>query len=466
MSCSHRLASARRVLRRSSSGRSAAIRRLLTHICWIAILFALQLFGDFAPSCWAQVSALGAQTAPQPTVSATTFVGANPLEISGGEYSPLALGTWLLHPALLAGPMYDDNINQTRTNQVASAGFRVVPSLLAQADHGIYKTTLYGILDGRAYFNGDAAGSIAANAGISQTYEAMPDLVFNVKGDYTRQKDAFDTIGSYYGMTNLNTTGVGLTPVANPQSYNQFAGSASVRKDWDTSFVTLTGSIVDIVYADTGSGSTFPSGVTYTATGRAGQWLVPSLYVFGEAAVDQRNYVTNALDSHGYRMVGGIGTDQIGLIRGEIYGGYQAELFDLAAFSNVDSAVFGGSLRYSPSHGLTLSASVDRLLGISQSAISPASPFGAATIVTTSLLKATYSIASEWSASARFGYIQTEYVGSPEHDNAWSAGATISHSVWKNLSVTLDYQFMQTSSNAWSQNFTRNVITLGASYKY
>jgi hypothetical protein len=451
---------------RLSGGRSLAFRRLLAHLCWIAILCALQLCGDFTLSCWAQVNALGGQTGPQPTASATTSVGANPLEISGGEYSPLPLGSWLLYPALFAGPMYDDNINQTRTNRVSSAGFRVVPSLFAQADNGIHKTTLYGILDGRTYFNGDAAGSIAANAGIAQTYEAMPDLAFNVRGDYTRQKDAFDTIGSDFGMTNLNTTSVGLTPVANPQSYNQFAGLASIHKDWDTTFATLTGSIVDIVYDDTGGGSTFPDGVIYTATGRAGQWLVPSIYVYGEASVDQRNYVTNALDSHGYRMVGGIGTDQIGLIRGEIYGGYQAELYDLAAFSNVNSTVFGGRLYYSPSHELTLSASVDRLLGISQSAISPVAPFGAATIVTTSLLKANYSIASEWSASARFGYIQSEYVGSPEHDNAWTAGATISHKVWENLSLTLDYQFMQTSSNAWSQNFTRNVITLGVSYKY
>jgi hypothetical protein len=418
---------------------------------------------------WAQVGVLGGQTGPELVSPPAAPERANPFEIPSREYSALPLGAWLLYPNVFVGSVFDDNINQTRTNRVSGTGIRVMPSLLAQANDGIHKTTVYGVLDGRAYFNGDSTGSnsVAARTGLSHTYEAMTDLVFGLNGDYTRQKDLLDTFGIDHGVTSLNPTGVGLTPVANPQSYNQFAGSASVRKTLDRTFMSLTGSVVDIVYDNTGGGSpSSPNGVVYTATGRAGQWFVPFLYAYAEASVDQRHYATSALNSHGYRTVGGIGSDQIGLFSGEIYGGYQAELYDFPTMDKVGSTVFGGRLYYYPSRALTLRASVDRSLGVSLSATSLASPFGTATRVTTSLLQANYAIASEWSASARFGYIRSEYVGSMQLDDAWITGATIAFSVWQNFGLTLDYQFVQKSSNVLPQNFARNVITLGGSYKY
>ena len=451
----------------------------------IAVICSLLWCSGVTSYSWAQVGVLGGQTGPELVSPPVTAERANPFEIPSREYGALPLGAWLLYPTVFVGSVFDDNVNQTRTNRVSGAGIRVVPSLLAQANDGIHKTTVYGVLDGRAYFNGDSTGSnsVAARAGLSHTYEAMTDLVFGLNGDYTRQKDLFDTFGIDHGVTSLNPTGVGLTPVANPQSYNQFAGSASVRKTLDRTFMSLTASVVDIVYeknayvvdngfGNTGAGSTTsggsasPNGVVYTATGRAGQWLVPFLYAYVEGSVDQRRYATSALNSHGYRTVGGIGSDQFGLFRGEIYGGYQAEQYDFPAMANVGSTVFGGRLYYYPSRALTLRASVDRSLGVSLSADSLASLIGTATRVTTSLLQANYAIASEWSASARLGYIRSEHVGSMQLDDAWITGATIAYSVWQNFGLTLDYQFMQKSSNVLPQNFARNVITLGASYKY
>jgi len=287
-----------------------------------------------------------------------------------------------------------------------------------------------------------------------------------VNGDYTRQRDLFDTFGSDFAATNLNTTGVGLTPMANPQFYNQFAAAASARKDWDSAFVALTGSIVDIIYDNTFPPPAAPNGVVYTATVRAGQWLIPALYVYGEASADQRNYAVSELNSHGYRAVAGFGSDQVALFRGEIYGGYQAELYDSASVPTADSAVFGARLQYYPTRELTLSATLDRALGVSQTATSPVAPFGSPTVVTTALLRASFTVDAQWSASVGAGYIHSDYIGNPELDNAWTAGATVSYSIAQNLSLTLDYQLIEKTSNVWAQNFVNNVITLGATYKY
>jgi hypothetical protein len=442
-------------------------KRFLGFVRVVAITGSLLNLGQLTGVCSAQENTLAGQPGPSLMIPAGTVEAANAFEMPGGEYRALPLGAWLLYPSFSVGAVSDDNISQTRTNQVSGVGIRVEPSLVAKLDDGIYNTTVYGTLDDRAYVTGDPthSNSLAANAGFSQTYEAMADLVFKLNGDFTRQKDLFQTFGSDYGATNLNSTGVGLAPVTNPQSYNQFAGAASVGKTWDSTFLTLTGSAVDIVYDDASIGAPSPNVAVYTAAGRAGQWLNPTLYLYGEASADERRYIASALDSHGYRTVVGLGFDQVALFRGEIYGGYQAELYDSGAVPNVGSAAFGGRLSYLASADLTLSASVDRSLGVSAL---PAltSTIGASTIVTTSLLRARYMIAEQWSASARFGYIQSDYVGSPELDNAWTAGATLSYSLWQNVSLTLDCDFMQKSSNVVVQNFTRNVVTLGASYQY
>jgi predicted phage terminase large subunit-like protein len=66
------------------------------------------------------------------------------------------------------------------------------------------------------------------------------------------------------------------------------------------------------------------------------------------------------------------------------------------------------------------------------------------------LVQATYAIAPEWAAAARFGYIHTTYVGTPRLDDAWTGGATITYSVWLN--------FDKASTEGGSGAFTAGVV--------
>jgi hypothetical protein len=86
--------------------------------------------------------------------------------------------------------------------------------------------------------------------------------------------------------------------------------------------------------------------------------------------------------------------------------------------------------------------------------------------VVTSLGQATYAPMQEWSASGRFGFIHTDYVSTPRNDDAWTVGATFNYSVWRNFGVTLDYQHIDLASNVPLQGFTRDVVTVGLTYKY
>src|SRR4029077_11737818 len=143
---------------------------------------------------------------------------------------------------------------------------------------------------------------------------------------------------------------------------------------FNVSFVSLRGSIAHITYDNsTGlAGSTAiapPNGTIYAVTARAGYWVNPLFYVYVEPTLDWRRYESAIGNSSGYRVVGGLATDKLGLYRGEIFAGYQAQRSDQAVAlgspntnTSASGTVFGGRLIYEPAPFLIIQASLDETL--------------------------------------------------------------------------------------------------------
>jgi len=443
--------------------------------------YALLLFAGTAAAAQAQIGQLtqvdqlaqvgtvggigGPSIAPPPVATDRPDVFARP----GRVEHALIVDDWLIYPSAFGGMLYDSNVNQASVGARSSAGLRLVPSFLADTNNGISKTTLYGTVDGRLYTDQSAGSSdaLAVRSGVTETYQPLPDLRFTGQGDYTRQKDLFGTLGVTNGLATLNTTGIGLSPTTNPQSYDQISGSASVQKNFAGAFAILSGSVVDQMYDhSSGAVAPSPSGPTYTGTSRGGIWITPALYGYFEGSLDRRDYSINALSSSGYRTVVGLGTDQIGLLKGEVYGGFQSETYQSSGIGTTNSPSFGGRLTYYPLPELTMNFSADQSLGATLLATTPTSPSGTSTKVTSVLETASYSIAPEWAANERAGYIHTDYTGNVRRDDAWTFGGTLSYTFWQNLALTFDYQHVELSSNVALQSFSRDVVTLGVTYNY
>jgi hypothetical protein len=412
-------------------------------------------------------------------------------ETPNRDYNGLPVGGWLLYPSLFVGPVYDDNIFQTQTNRVSAFGVRVTPSLNAKWSNGIHSTSLYGTLDALQYASSSDLRETSARVGLTHNYEAMRDLIFNVSGDYTRQFDILNNASSFNNnlvpqspLTPVNPLSTAsplnpfaVTPITNPNPYNQFTFSASGAKLMNRAFVSLGSYIAHISYDQSGTlaGGVPPAalssndGTIYSLSGRAGYWVGPALYTYIEPGVDQRQYSLPASDSNGYRVVAGVGTDRLGLFRGEVFAGYQAEHpTSSTTTSNAASnaaPVFGSRLSYEPTRYWTLSGALDESLGVS-TVTNTSTPQGSAARVTTALLQSTYGISREWTASVRIGYTHAQYVGSSELDNSWLAGASFDYTLWRNIALRLDYQFTKLFSNVPLNSFTRDIVSLGVSYKY
>lgn len=437
-----------------------------------ALGFAVAVFSVVAlvHDALSQVGGFGGPTAPTPVGGSGHAPPINTFrtldlrqQLRDQAEHALILGDWLVFPTAFVGGIYDTNPAQVTSGAKASEGLRLSMSGLAERNTGISKTDFYGMVDGRMYTNGSATKSdiFTAQAGGVETYTPLPDWTFNGQGDFTRQRDLFDTFGVNHSVTTLNTTGVGISPSTNPQVYNQLSGAGSVEKRFGQAFVDLGGSVVAQIYDHTTANGA-PNNVVYTGTTRGGYWMTPDIYGFVEGGGDSRNYDASFLSSNGYRAVAGVGTGRIGLMQGEVYAGYQAEKFRSITMGTAGGVAFGGQLDYTPLQQLDLRLGVDRTIGATQTTATA----GTSTTVTDILAVASYSIAPEWSASGRAGYIHSDYKGINRADDSWTIGPTLTYSVWQNFGLTLDYQHIETTSNVPLASFSRDVVSLGVSYKY
>lgn len=395
------------------------------------------------------------------------------------NYNGLPMGGWLFYPGLTAGAVYDDNIFQSPTNRTARFGTRITPTVTAVRDSGIHQLTVYGTVDARLYSGANQADSIAARAGFAHKYEAMRDLIFRFQGDYTRQTDPFNAAGGF----NANAAAAnpfGTAAIANPFSYNQFIGSASATKMFNQSFLSVRGSVAHIAYDSTngqaGSTSIAPTdGTIYAVTGRAGYYVSPLFYAYVEPMLDWRRYALTANNSSGYRVVGGLATERVGLYQGEIFAGYQAERGDqtiVAGVPNpsttVSGTVLGGRLSYEPTRFLKLRATLDETLGVAQ-VINATTPQGTSTKTTLALLQADYAMSRVWTIGGRVGYSRVSYetnLANSGHAYGWLGGVRYSYIFSPSFAVTLDYQYTKLDSNVALAGVTRNLITLSGTYRY
>ncbi len=435
----------------------------------LALGASAPLLAGSADPVRAQLGTIGGPTGPAIEELPPQSGRPSSLDEPGRAENALVAGDWLLYPTAFVGGIYDTNPAQVAQSPQASGGIRLVPAILAERTAAISKTSLYAMTDARVYALGDTQGvdAVAARLGAIQDYQPADSWVVHAQGDYTRQRDVFSTLGVTHSLSSLNPTGVGIVPTQQPTTYNQFTGTGSVLKRFSNAFVSLGGSTVGILYSQPdGNVPPPPSGIVITAVTRGGVWISPDIYTYVSGAVDKRNWDTSSLNSSGFRTLVGLGSDQIGLFRGEIYGGYQQESFDLGAIGTVGGSAYGGHLEYSPVPKLTLRAGADRTIGASLLGAAPATSVGTASLVTSLLGQIVYAPFPEWEWSGRGGYVRAAYIDTSQRDNGWTLGTTLTYSIWQSFGLSLDYQHLALNSNIPDQGFTRDVVTFGISYKY
>jgi hypothetical protein len=412
------------------------------------------------------VSGALAQTAPQ-----VFYSGVEPLAATIGrtQSDPRPASTegkfqffdWLLSGGVGWGGSYDSNVNATSVNQKSVYGTAFQPSLLAERNTGIQRTLLYLSGDVRYYPSIGRTNLDGTRAGLVHVWEIQRDLIF-------RMQTQVSEVQAGSSFTNFLSSGIYATT---PVNYTQLFGSTSLQKEFGSFFAAIGGSVTGTKYQNNQDnlGNTineqFQNGTVSTVNGRIGYHISPIIYTYIEPSVNEQQYNASNLDSHGYRVVGGIGSDLISLFRGEVFGGYLSQRFDNVTIGTVNNPVFGGRLSWYPTRFIALTVSADQSFGTTDFnafAFTPGSP----TKITTEKFDATWDFSTRFAFTAGVSNKQQDYLNSFRKDDFLALNAGVTYKLRPDFGIQLGYSHQHLYSNFPGAPYSRDLVTVGGNTKF
>ena len=358
-------------------------------------------------------------------------------------------------------------------------GFHIHPALSADYNTGIWETQFYGNIDSTIYPTLDYVNNtFNRQAGVIQKYSPLPDLVFTAQGDYTHNTSASVLVNALPAPL----PGAGPAPpggaagvVATQQTVidpnDVYTAQATIAKAMNRAFITLNGAVATTQYEEHPS-QNFNS-ATYDGTG--GFWLNPLFYAFGDGVQSFTNPEVG-LSSNSFRARGGIGSRQIGLFQGFVYYGQQGS--EVYGDGKAGGDIYGGAVSYFPTAAWNMSFAVDRLRNISN-ITGPALGLGGLPFVpvgvgsnqslqiTTLTYKSNYNFSPLTAGHIVVSYSMADQIGGiPLQDVTWFGDVGIQHQIRRDLLLTFDYQYSRYISPTPQTSFTRNLVTVGATYNF
>jgi hypothetical protein len=376
---------------------------------------------------------------------------------------------WLLWAGLGVGLACDYNLNESPTNQIQACGPQFTPSLVAARNTGIQRTTLYLVGDVRYYPSVSRVDLNDTKAGAVHVWEIQRDLIFRVQGQ--------GTWGQQYSgfAANLLPTDAFVTSKV---PYTEGYGSSSIQKHVGRFFAAIGGSITATAYQniEDNFGNTidqqFRNGTVSTLNGRLGYHITPITYTFIEPSMNWQRYEEARLNSEGYRVVAGVGTDRISLFNGEIYAGYAQQRFDDPTVGEQSIPVIGGRLSWYPTRFLTFTFNADRTFatsdfnrnGLVPGTVTNTGPGllpGSSTISTTVSLNGTWDINRWFAFSGTVGDQRLEYLDSSREDDLVTGKAVLTYKLFERFGIDLTYLHAHLFTNLPGAEFSRDVFLVG-----
>jgi hypothetical protein len=373
----------------------------------------------------------------------------------------LQVADWLVSASLGYGGTYDSNVNATAINPKAVWGASFNPSVTAEYNTGIQRSTLY--LNGNVIYY-PSIGRVNLNgtqAGLIHVWEIQRDLIFRIQGQVAEVQ-----AGSSFN--NFLTSGIYATT---PLSYTQVFGSSSIQKEFGLFFTAIGGSITGTKYQNITDNlgnvidESFQDGTVSTVNYRLGFHLTPLIYTYVEPSYNWTNYHESALDSHGYRVVGGIGSGLISLFSGEIYAGYLKQMFESSTFGDQTSPVVGGRLSWFPTRFLTIAFNADENFGTTDSnalAFTPGTP----TKITTIRASVNYDFSNWYALTTSISDQRQNFLDSSRVDSLLSYNAGIVFKLRPGFGLQVGYTHQNLYSNFPGAAYSRDMVTVGGSTKF
>jgi hypothetical protein len=280
----------------------------------------------------------------QPTTQATPAGSptSSPVWYGQGTGTPLAGGRFYAGGAV--GTFYDDNVFATNTNRQHDFAFFQRPEAAWIKQGQNYTVSADGFVEGREYATFSSEDQI--NGGVGSNFTVMPDNDTQIVGGarYLHEhldRGSSETVVTTPGMPSTLLSTLFTHPVAYDEGIEAVAlnkrygnwwsstGVAGLEINYQNATIATAGPLGTSPFGGDTVNLNYADGAIGTANVRVGYVVAPLTSVFGEAAVNTRDWGVGYFDSNGYRLVMGMLFEQGpgARIKGEFWAGYMDQQY-------------------------------------------------------------------------------------------------------------------------------------------
>jgi uncharacterized protein (PEP-CTERM system associated) len=93
-------------------------------------------------------------------------------------------------------------------------------------------------------------------------------------------------------------------------------------------------------------------------------------------------------------------------------------------------------------------------------------PLSTSSVTTVVTLQNDLKISQDWSAALGVSYTNVKFTPGDSVSDFWTVNPRLKYDMFRNVTLTLEYQYMTQISNQPLSNYTRNYIGFDALYKF
>lgn len=368
-------------------------------------------------------------------------------------------GGFTLFPSLGVAIGSDDNLFATDTLEVDDFFASINPEIIAQSNWSRHELVMDAYARAMKFDENPDENQTVWGLGIKGQIEALRSIVISGDGHFDRLSEARDSIDA-----------VGLA--AEPVLYDTATGSLSFSQRLNRVSFSIGGRYTTFDYDDLDSSGgglidqDFRDRSVAVTMVTAKYELSPAYVAVIQGEVNSRDYdlessdagfvpgVDFDRDSTGFKVQGGFEFGLTNLVDGNVMVGYLRQEYDDANFMEIDGVSFSVGLRW------RLSGLTDLRIDGGRSAEDATSSFVGGRMATTYGAAIDHELRRNVIATIETSHTNYDFEDSLRDDDITRAGARIRYLVNRRMSLGLQYDYVDRSSNIVGVDHARNMVQL------
>lgn len=373
-------------------------------------------------------------------------------------YEPVGVraGSWMFHPSLSVGGLYNSNVFATTANKQSDLALVVQPSLNLQTLWERHAIDIQADVMSQSYLNNPGLDQLNASLRARGKYDISHDAMLLTSARVARLYEAVGSLTSPQGAVKPTPYDIANGDTTYVQQFGRLTASMGLRATTYNygSTVAQNGTPISQDSRD---------GQVYAGHSRIEYVFAPNLGFFGAAEVNRRELhgtPTESFNSSGYRALAGATIEFTHLLTGEIAAGYADQRFDANTIADIVGPTYRFLLKWSPTRSLDVHFKAEHAV----TDVVETSTTGAR--ADAYQMGFDYEIRRNVIFSAAAIFERDKFFGSTRKDTVVSSIAELKYMLNRYLSVSLRHQYTNRDSNQLSFVYDRHEVMLTAAAQF